>query len=315
MDSVSSKHKVLLAAPMEDGQTFPGIKFAFEKLGWEVYSVDAKLIPHSTYERFVAIKPDLVICSRTLELTESVELIKKNYPESVVVVYQTDKRPALWYWEPLFDLFSAADILFDQTPGQNAEWRDKINKNTIELQQALQSEVYHIPDDISIGEIERHRCDVSFVGTYPSSFHTYRNDVISCLQAGNVDLRIYTNAWNNELNLINNMHVSKICLDIGVMPNIKHHLSVRIHKILGACGFALVKNAVGLMEIYPPEIFAIYNDEYECLDKVRYYLENPTKRYAIALKGYNWVQTQTYFHRMQEMLEEIKKIRGEEWLT
>ena len=292
---------VLLAAPMQDGQTFPGIKFAFEQLGWKVYSVDAKIEPDKTYSEYNRIHPHLVICSRTPELTNEIKKIKENHEKSRVICYNTDKRPEMYYWEPLFELFSTVDYLLDPTPGQHEIFKEKLNKNTIKFPQGLQSELYHMADYIP-RNISEYQQQVSFIGTYPSNFHKDRDEIIKHVSDNTDKFAVYTNMWGEAHNFICNPYVSKICLDVGIMTDIESYMSVRLYKILGAGGFALVKDSVGCHTLYPGGIFATYKDKYDCVDKIKYYLENEQERISIAQNGYDWVQTQTYKDRVRELL-------------
>ena len=69
--------KVLLLFPMADGQTGPAIKFAFEQLGHEVRTVDAKKRVRASYPEALEFRPDLVFCSRTDTLAEEVRQINR----------------------------------------------------------------------------------------------------------------------------------------------------------------------------------------------------------------------------------------------
>ena len=118
--------KVLLLFPMADGQTGPAIKYAFEKLGHVVKSVDAKNRPKLSYNVACKFKPDLVFCSRMNRLNTQVKMIKKKFPRIIICAWNVDTRYDINYWKRLFPLIKICDYYFVVASKLIPKWK-KIN--------------------------------------------------------------------------------------------------------------------------------------------------------------------------------------------
>ena len=128
--------KVLLLFPMADLQTGSAIKYAFEKLGHTVECVDANLHWIDSYTKAEQFCPDLVLCSRTYQLTEQVALIKKRFKDATICCWNVDTRSNINQWDHLFPLIRLCDYYFVVATNLIPEWQ-KINPNTFWLPQGL----------------------------------------------------------------------------------------------------------------------------------------------------------------------------------
>jgi len=300
--------KALLLFPMADGQTGPAIKYAFEKLGHEIRAVDAKLQPRDSYKVADDFKPDLVFCSRTVELTEQVAQIKQKFPNAITCVWNVDTRDSINEWSHLFPLIRACDHYFVVANKLIPQWQT-INPNTHWLPQGLQNEVYDKPKEITDEDRAKYACNVSFAGsnfiTVPK--HENRKRFLNAIKNMGINYKFWgcygiPRVYNEEHNKM--VSLSKINLAISGWFKNNKYTSVRDYKILGAGGFLLELHREGIYEIFPENILRCYASTEDLTEKVRYWLDHEKERMEIAERGYKWVHANaTYTHRIKMALD------------
>lgn len=292
--------KVLLLFPMADGQTGPAIKYAFEQLDHQVESVDAKLLPETSYSTACAYNPDLVFCSRTRGLTEDVRKIKERFKTTPVCMWNVDVKHNMKRWTHLFPLIELSDYHFVVEKSQIPEWK-KLNPNTFFLPQGLQNEVYNKPKKITDADKERYACDISFAGRRRG----HRWPYLERIEEMNLDFKKWGCAgrgkvFNEEHNKMASL--SKVNFTCSAGDDLDSCVSVRNYKIIGAGGFLLEKYRAGLEHLFPFLVF--YVSPNDLVDKIRYWLNHEEERKARAEEGYKWVhENATYTHRIRKALE------------
>lgn len=297
--------KILLLFPMADGQTGPAIKYAFEQLGHEVVTVDAKLNVGYSYDACRAFPPDLVFCSRTYELTEEVKKIKERFKDTKICCWNVDTRDSIQEWEFLFPLIKLCDYYFVVASNLILDWRE-INPNTHWLPQGLQDEVYHKPDRISKSDILKYECDVSFAGSR-TGYHTWRQPYLEAIDKMGLSFKVWgcqghPQVYNEEHNKM--VACSKINIGLSGWHNNGKYVSVRDYKILGAGGFLLEYAQDGICDVMPYEIIHSYEDIEDLKWHIEYYLEFERVRKEVAEAGYQYVHSRaTYTHRVQRALK------------
>lgn len=302
--------KVLLLFPMQDLQTGPAIKHAFEKLGHSVSAVDAKLDWRRSYDASLEYKPDLIFCSRTKELTDSVRRIKRKFGDAVVCMWNVDTRYTIKEWTHLFPLIQAVDYHFVVEKNLMDEWR-KLNAKTYWLPQGLQDEIYDRPREIIEEDKRRYSCDVCFAGAVGGSHHGDRMLFLAAIRQAGFKL----NVWGSEgrPKIYNEEHnkqvaLAKVNLCCSGWPKNEKYTSVRNYKILGAGGFALELCRRGLHQIFPLDVLDCYDNPRQLVEKIRYWLAHEKERKEVAEKGYKWVRANaTYTQRMAVALEYMKE--------
>lgn len=296
--------RVLLLFPMKDGQTGPAIKCAFENLGHEVMAVDAKtqVVDSLPTANYFSDDPDLVFCSRTHQLTEHVEKIKKRFPYAKTCVWNVDTRSDIAQWGHLFPLIRLVDYYFVVASGLIDEWRE-LNPNTFWLPQGLQDEVYDKPKEITGDDRLRYSCDVSFAGSDREQRRSFLNAIdkmginFKRWGCGGVP-RIYNEEHNKMVSL------SKINLCCSGWPENGAYTSVRNYKIMGAGGLALELRREGLQKIFPLHTYVSYRNVDYLVEVIKYLLKHEKEREAIAEGGFRWVHSHaTYTHRIRKALE------------
>ena len=290
--------RVLLLFPMQDLQTGPAIKYAFEKLGHEVGAVDAKLWPTTSYKLATLFKPDLVFCSRTYQLTEQIEQIKRKFKDTTICMWNVDTRDTLQAWEYLFPLVKLCDYHFVVDTHLLSEWKE-LNPSTFWLPQGLQNEVYHKPDRISKSDILKYECDVSFAGMR-GGFHAWREPYLQAIEKMGVNFKYWQGIYGEDHNKM--VACSKINLSISYVN--EYAVSVRDYKIMGAGGFLLELYRDGLFKIFPMDTIATFKTLADISDLIDACLKASLTREKIAENGHDWVhKNSTYTHRISRALE------------
>ncbi len=299
--------KVLLLFPMADGQTGPAIKYAFEQLRHEVMTVDAKIESFNSYNTACHFMPSLVFCSRTYQLTEEVEKIKRRFTDATTIcMWNVDTRTDINDWQHLFPLIKLVDYHFVPDTKTIPEWR-KLNSNTFWLPQGLQNEVYHKPDKITEEDRKKYCCDVSWAGTARKQ----RKPFLNAIDRMNINFkrwgcdgvkRIYDEEHNKMASL------SKINLCCSGWPENESYTSVRNYKVMGAGGFVLELARTGLDEIFPINVkdssIGTYVSPGDLVQRIRFWLDHEEERKATAERACEWVHANaTYTHRIKMALD------------
>lgn len=299
--------RVLLLFPMADGQTGPAIKHAFEQLGHEVRTVDAKLTPHDSYKIAYDFKPGLVFCSRTQALTWKVQEIKTQFKNVVICMWNVDTGTRIIKWKHLFPLIDLCDYHFVVNAYHVDGWNRRFKAKAVWLPQGLQDEVYDKPKEIMREDKERYSCDVSFAG----GGRSLRPPFLNAVDRMGVNFKRWgcggmPKVYNEEHNKM--VSLSSINLGISRMygNNVDKYVSVRDYKILGAGGFLLELYRKGIHEVFPKHVIKCYTSPEDLVEKIRYWLNpaNEWERWRIADTAYRWVrENATYTHRIRDALE------------
>lgn len=303
--------KILLLFQMKDGQTGSAIKYAFKKLGHTVESVDAKLKPHDSYEACCKIFPDIVLCSRTYDLIDEIQRIKRDFKNTVVCMWNTDAREDIHNWTFLFPLIKLVDIHFTVDINLIDNWKS-INPKTFWLPQGLQSEIYMKTNvaKLTTDDLDKYACDVSFCGDRKGKYHKFRDRFLVPVEKMTIVFRHWTGVYNEEHNKM--VYLSDINLGCSGFKDIGTCVSARDYKILGAGGFLLTDSGGGLEDIFPCDgpdrILDHYNSPENLVEKIGYWLPRKEERKAIAERGFRWVhKNATYIDRIKLMLYYIEE--------
>jgi len=192
-------------------------------------------------------------------------------------------------------------------------WKD-INIRTFWLPQGLQSEAYRKidPMKLTMNDINKYTCGVSFCGDRKSKYHKFRNRFLDPVEKMGVNFKHWTGTYNEEHNKM--VHLSEINLGCSGFKDIGSCVSVRDYKILGAGGFLLTDSGGGLEDIFPCDgsdrILDYYNSPEELMRKIGYWLPRKEERTEIAERGFRWVHRNArYIERIKMMLHFIEEYR------
>jgi hypothetical protein len=115
------------------------------------------------------------------------------------------------------------------------------------------------------------------------------------------------NAWGIRMYEI--LHCSKITLNNHIDVAGSYANNMRLFEATGVGALLVTDWKVNLHEMFEPgkEVVA-YRSPEECVELVQYYLEHDKEREAIARAGQErTLREHTYYHRMQELVEIIRK--------
>ena len=297
--------RVLLIFPMQDLQTGPAIKYAFEQLGHKVFTVDAKVDDCPSYSDLLQVMPDLIFCSRTERLASWIVGIKK-YSGAKIALWNVDVRQNIDSWKHLFPLIKLCDYHFVVDSKLILEWKE-INPNTFWLPQGLQNELYKKPMSITDEDREKYACDVSWAGDIDSPIHKFRIPFIEAVDKMGINFKTWgcrgnPKVYGEEFNKM--VSLSKINLGMSAFPENGDCVSVRDFKILGAAGFLLELYRKKLFELFPIMFTDCYGNPDDLVGRIRYYLAETELRKTMAKRANSWVHNSaTYVHRIRRALE------------
>jgi hypothetical protein len=303
-------NKVLILAPLADQETWPGIIRACKDLGKEVVSVDPLAQPDEVLPAAEGFDGELVFLSREQCMLDRIEDLRKAN-KAKHILWNMDVRQSVQEWGPLLDLFRRCSVYFTPGLGNVPAFREQ-GINCFWHPQGLQSERYHPPSEITEEDRAKYECDVSFIGG-EYGMHEGRSELLDFLQAklpSFCSLKIWGTRgapaiYGDEHNKA--VALSKISIGHSGWAYINLYMSVRNWKILGAGGF-LLANAHASMKLWlkiegPDAVLAYYQDPDECLERIKYYLDNEEARKAIAERGHKFAMENTYRHRMQAIFD------------
>ena len=97
---------------------------------------------------------------------------------------------------------------------------------------------------------------------------------------------------------------SKITLDKSRTPEIEGAFSARIFRTLAAKGFLLMRKVQGIEAMFQPGVdLDVFETTQECIEKIRFYLDDEEARKIIAENGCRKVlASHTFVKRIEEML-------------
>lgn len=241
--------------------------------------------------------------------------------QTLEILRELKIKTALWFGDdPAYldlskKISSSYDLFFTHEP------------KTIKIHQALGAKASYLPYAINelvhkkvyLTESEKKRfsSQVCFVGTYSP----HRDEILGHLKE--FDLKIWGDGWEksslspsllregvNQETMVKVFNAAKIAVNIHQESMASGGgLNCRTFEILGSGSLELVDEREGLKELFRNgEEIVTYKDGNDLRKKVRYYLEHPAEREEIASKARELVCAKhTYFHRMREILERVRK--------
>jgi len=164
------------------------------------------------------------------------------------------------------------------------------------------------------------RYGVSFVG----SMYGYRSEWIAALRESVTAVSCFGHGTENGVigsaEIPEIYRTSRISLNFsgaGQNPSSargvdKRQLKARTFEVPGAGGFLLTENAPGLERYFSiGREVVTFESPSELVEKVRYYLDNPSERNAIARAGHaRTIAEHTYERRISEILEKLRSLKA-----
>ena len=315
--------KILLLAP-NDGHSHVYIREAFQDLGHEVREVDYRAIGqlrglqtlHDYILRFCA-GYDLTLILKGEMIAPGIIRQIKN---CAVWDFDCWDCNAEWYIERA----KAAKWFFTPCKGLVPKFREM----SINAQFLLEgcSPKFHYPEPLVWEQQDWHMyaSDVSFVGTIENiegrrewltavAEFVYNNELGKMHLWGSFGGAPIPYAQHNgrpvgEDSGLNKVATNtKINLDYSRRPDIDGGFSARIFRTLAARGFLLMRKVEGIEEMLQPGVdLDVFESTEECIEKIRFYLDDEEARKRVADNGYRKVLAEhTFVKRLTEMLKVI----------
>lgn len=303
--------KVLLVFPQADKQTGVFIKDAFLYHKCEVDVVDSKLRPQDMVPRAKVFSPDLLLCARTPALLEGMREIRVRYPKIKTVCWNTDVRNNVrQFGGTLLELFNSVHIFYTMAKGNILDYKKHCPTCIIKhLQEAADPRV-HNRFELTEEDIKKHSCDVLFAGTV-DDLHEGRRELIRYLEKQDFHFRLIT----NRNYLLNEDHskacqCAKIVIGSSGMPKISLSMSARDYRVMGAGGFLLTNHILDIEKWFRIGLDCeTYKTKEECVEKIKFYLQDWEARQIIAEDGYRTVHAKHLFkHRIAQILNDVKEL-------
>jgi len=294
--------RVLVCGP-NDGHTFFFIYEALKGMGVDAKMLDSRYDYEILFNETKSFNPDFLLLPRQGQLYEGVKKIKEE-TESKVYVWNTDSRGSFQgyageFGENLVNLFRISDCTYNVAIGE-VEMFEKEGMSSKWLVQGIGSE-----NKPSIKREYKH--EVSFLGSI-DQLHEQKGGRVSLLRAiygAGYDVNLEP-AHGNEACRV--YYQSRVNLGHAHSPDLGEN-SVRDFKIMGSGGFLLTQWFRGIEEIHNIGVeMDCYKSIDECVDKVKYYLENEEKREKIAQTGYEACHDRhKYSDRLKTIIEDYKQ--------
>lgn len=307
----------------ERGENYDYVHFlpAFERMGHEVGFFDSG--DRSLYgdfadlnlallDRVASSKPDVIFCVLMgYEIWfETLDLIRGNSP-ALVVNWGTDDS---WKFAQASRFFARHVDLHVTTDLAAAEAAVSQGLHSVLLSQWATSL------DVAGEPLPSSSCrhDVSFVG----SMYGYRAKWIAALRASGATVSCFGHGTENGVvsaaDIPEIYRSSRISLNFsgagqsGGAPGNRRQIKARTFEVPGAGGFLLTEMAPGLERYFSiPREAATFETPAQLIEKVRYYLDHPDERDAIARAGHARTITEhTYERRISEILEKLRPLQA-----
>jgi spore maturation protein CgeB len=309
----------------ERGENYDYVHFvsAFERMGHDVGFFDSgdrslygdfAALNVALLERVVDWRPDVIFCVLMhYEIWfETLDLIRADSP-ALVINWGTDDS---WKFAQASRFFAGHVDLHITTDRASAQAAPQRGLDNVFLSQWAASETALVKPMPS----SKCRYDVSFVG----SMYGYRAEWIAALRDAGVRVSCFGHGTENGVvgaATIPEIHrTSRISLNFsgsGQNPGSRggveqRQIKARTFEVPAAGGFLLTEVAAGLEQYFAlgSEI-ETFDSVGELCERVRYFLDHPDERDAIALAGHVRTTTEhTYEKRFLAILERLKALQG-----
>ncbi len=276
-------------------------------------------VSEAVIARCLEIKPDLVFALAQAPLTEA-SLHKLRENKVPTAFWFVEDFRLMDYWQRVAPFY---DYFFTIQRGQFFESLKGIGVKNFSCLHLAASMDIHEKTELSGDELKIYGSDVSFVG---AGYYNRRKFFEGLLD---FDFRIWGNEWNlnsplgrciqksgermDTEDIVKIFTASKINVNLhsstyheGVNPY-GDFVNPRTFEISACEGFQLVDSRAEIQELFKVgEEIVCFENLSDLRYKIRYYLNNPDERKAIARKAMERVKKDhTYELRMEEMLDLI----------
>lgn len=244
---------------------------------------------------------------------------KLKHPFKVAVLLT--ESPYVEEWEK--GILERIDVAFTTDYGILHDYQE-VNPNLFYIKHAYDPAVHHLPSPQAARDV-----DVFMVGTgFPE-----RQRLLDSVSWDGIDLHLYGNWMYMQSDsplqrlvrgqMLENSKTaemyrrSKIALNIFrtvqwpdsepkfIEPSKAKSISPRCYEAL-ACGAMLLTDWREELDTWPKDAYVVWGDAQDLEDKMRYYLAHDAERQAIADKGHQFVQGETFAKRAKEIMQHLE---------
>lgn len=264
------------------------------------------------------IRPDLVIISGGISTIypSTIKKIKVEYGCQVLLFSGVNPDIAATHVEKIMVKNGIIDIVVENDIGYAKRWEKLGAKKTIVLPISSVDPVIHNKIKLTKKEIEEYTCDICFVGTLTEE----RQEILKQIQDGKYNLKIWGDIplgtkLRDELKttyhgiafgskMVKIFNAAKIVLNFQPR-DMTHGGNMRTFEIPGCYAFQLA-DKVDPNFLTLGSDYASFNNYRDLKAKIKYYLQNESKRLKIAEIGAKRVrQEHTYEKHFKRLLSEI----------
>jgi glycosyltransferase involved in cell wall biosynthesis len=294
--------KILIVGVLDNKKsTNVQIKKAFIELGHEVIDFNYRTIA----DEFGYNGMEGMLIKTVKDTKPDVVFICKGSKMSFGYIDELNKltKTFFWWMDPLATMISCNALEY----AKRATWCAATSKEVVNEFKKVNEESYKIfegynPEIFKPLELDR-EYDVFFAGSEDGK----RRKIIDKIISAGINIKLYGCRDNPKIvldKLNREMNRSKIVLNV-CRGNI---FSNRVMEALGAGCFLLTDKCDDLVENFVDgEDLAIYKDEDECVEKIKYYLENVRESDVISSNGYNKVKNKFTWKKQVEKFINIMK--------
>ena len=258
-------------------------------------------------------QPDLImVVYRIIHPDFVIQMKKRGY-----IVIQVNPDPIITFH--LQQLFVAEyDVYFTKDPFIKRFMESNLKLNVKLYNEAFNKRMHIKPDADKLEYEKEFDIDVMTYGTY----YPYRNRMLRILADNGIDLTLFGNTnvpfYDTSLDEYHSdyyitgeskskvMYGSKIVLNTLVYTEVES-VNMRFFEANGSGAFQLLDYRPILKDLLPidPELVSFKSID-EAIEKIKYYLQRPEERVAIAQKTYDhFINNYTYDHLIQYILNSI----------
>jgi len=265
-------------------------------------------------KRILEFEPDLVIGTDRKVHSACVNFVKEQRPKLPAVQVNVDQLTTLGRQHVFLARY---DAYFTKDRFIHRFMKDKLSLRTYYLPESFNPS-YHTVPEYSKDEAET-KTDIDVLtmgGLYP-----YRAKFLERLLEADINLTIFgrsfsyfTGEWSSAFRneFITGARKSELIYGAKVVLNNMHYAEIeavncKFFEIMGSAGCQLCDNKPVIPEhARPGHEVMTFDSVDECIDKIRYLLERPGERHAMAHAARQRALAEhTYEHRLREILDKI----------
>jgi len=300
--------ELIVGFPLKDAQTGLYVKEGFEELGHKVVAInDPRVFPGPEQILILAeeYKPDFIFIAKDPRYNNIIEELTKKF---IVAMWNVDVRYDINdFLSTCGPLYKYCQLKFTIEKGNLEKYKKAGIENIYWLSEGI-SPKWHTKTPCTMDDMLKYVSEISFTGNI-LGLQEGRQELINKLKEL-PGFKHFNGIFNLEHNKL--CQISKINIGHSGWPKVELSMSARDYRIMGAGGFLLTNHVEGIENWFEVgKMCDTYKSPEECVEKIKYYLENYELRKQIAEYGYRAVQEKHKFSdRLKEIVEHVRRIKG-----